>query len=320
MKRPGYLLLAFLLAACVEGVLAGCPARSSSSSPLAIAYSFPSRQLPWSISYRRAFEAELKKWPRVEVTWLDADADAATVSAALEGRIAAKVDLILSSSHDHMPLRAIYRKALDVGIPVILTGDQPDHQVDECMTVFSGLGGRDAGAMAAELLDRALGGRGAVAVITGPRGSTAERQDTEGFTSALLARSSGIRVVASEDGRWNPTVAYQKTLDVLSRYPQLDAIYVTEDAMGSAVIRALRRSGRRPGEVRVVSQGGSKTAIADLTEGWYLGIVSQDPARCARQDAWLARVLLEEKHTLPMAVLVRQEMITKDNADRFEGW
>jgi ribose transport system substrate-binding protein len=317
MKRPEYRLLAFLLAACVC-VLTGCPARSSSSSPLEIVYSYPSRQLPWYISYRRAFEEELKKWPRAEVSWLDADA--ATAAATLESRIAAGVDLILSSSHDHVPLRATYRKALDAGIPVILTGDQPDHQVDECMTVFSGIGSRDAGAIAAEFLDRALGGTGTVAVITGPRGSAAERLDTEGFTSALRVRSSGIQVVVSEDGRWNPTVAYQKTLDVLSRYPQIEAIYVTEDSMGSAVIRALRQSGRRPGEVVVVSRGGSRAAIADLADGWYLGIVSQDPARCARQDAWLARVLVEEKRTPPMTVLARQEMITRDNADNFEGW
>lgn len=276
--------------------------------------------MPWYGSYRQVFEEEMKAHPNLKVSWLDGATDPSAVSAALEDRIAAKVDLILSSSHDHPPLRSAYRKALEAGIPVILTGDRPDYRVDQFMTVFSGISGWDAGRLAAEFLDQALVSTGRIALITGPRGSTSEQQNTEGFTAALRRLSSGILIVANEDGRWNPTVAYQKTLDVLSRYPQIDAIYVTEDAMGSAVVRALRQKGYRPGEVAVVSQGGSKASIADLEEGWYLGIVSQDPGRCARQDVWLIQALLEERHPFPMAVLVRQEMITKDNADRFPGW
>lgn len=276
--------------------------------------------MPWYVSYRQAFEKELKGRPNLKVSWLDGNPDPSAVSAALEDRIAARVDLVLSSSHDHMPLRAAYRKAIEAGIPVILTGDRPDYRVDTCMTVFSGISGWDAGRMAAEFLDQALGGTGRIAHITGPRGSASEQQNTEGFTMALRRLSSGIRIVATEDGRWNPTVAYQKTLDVLSRYPGIDAIYVTEDGMGSAAVRALRQKGYRPGEVAVVSEGGSKASIVDLEEGWYLGIVSQDPARCARQDVWLIQALLGEQHPVPMTAMVAQKMITKDNADQFPGW
>ena len=98
------------------------------------------------------------------------------------------------------------------------------------------------------------------------------------------------------------------------------AYIVSEDAMGSAVIRALKEKGYTPGQVKVVAQGGSRGAIADLKEGWYLGIVNQDPSLCAEQDIWLMTALLEEHRRLPRAAQTPQEMITRENADQFGGW
>ena len=52
------------------------------------------------------------------------------------------------------------------------------------------------------------------------------------------------------------------------------------------------RSGTRRRHCR--STGGRTAGIGDLKEGWYLGIVNQDPVLCARQDIWLMKALLEE--------------------------
>ncbi len=320
MRRSEFLPLVFLLVVCTVGVFSGCLARDSRSRTKHIGYSFYNPKTSWQTAYLKAFKEEMKGHPNLAISWFDGNSDPTAIPAAIEDWIAKGIDLILSSSPDHMPLRAAYRKALEKGIPVMLTGDPPDYRVDEYMTAFSGFSGWDAGRMAAELLVQALGGRGTIACITGPRGSTSEQQNTEGFIAALQRLSSGIRVMATADGEWNSTAAYLKTIDILSRYPTIDAVYVTEDEMGSAVIRALREKGYHPGDVLVVSQGGSKASIVDLREGWYLGIVSQDPARCARQDVWLLQAALEKGRSLPHAALARQEMITSGNSGQFPGW
>jgi ABC-type sugar transport system substrate-binding protein len=90
--------------------------------------------------------------------------------------------------------------------------------------------------------------------------------------------------------------------------------------MGSAVIRAFKQKGYTPGQVKVVAQGGSRESIVDLKEGWYLGIVNQDPILCARQDTWLMETLLEQHQQIPSIARVWQEMNTKENVDRFPGW
>jgi len=92
------------------------------------------------------------------------------------------------------------------------------------------------------------------------RGSASEQQATEGFRAALQRLASKVEIVAMADGRWDVTVAYQKTLDILARFPGIDGFYAADDTIGSAVIRALKQNGYTPGQVRVVAQGGAERA------------------------------------------------------------
>jgi ribose transport system substrate-binding protein len=285
-----------------------------------VGYSCYSLASPWMGSYKKAFEEELKNHPGFDVTWFDGHSDNKAVAAAIERWISRKNDLVISSSLDHVPLRTAYGNAKRAGIPILLTGNPPDYRVVEYVSAFSGLSEWEAGRVTAELLHTALGGSGQIAAITGPRGSASEQQATEGFKAALQRLASKVEIVATADGRWDVTVAYQKALDILVRFPGIDGFYAADDTIGSAVIRALKQKGYTPGQVKVVAQGGRGTAIADLKEGWYLGIVNQDPVLCARQDIWLMKALLEEHRQLPSFVQVRQEMITKENVAEFPGW
>ncbi len=324
MKR----LPPLILVAVLGVTLAGCrrqPTEAGQTVAVAgrhyrVGYTCFTLTAPWTAAYKQAFDKELGEHPEYEVTWFDGKADTSLVAPAIGSWVDRKLDLIVSSSPDHVPLRAIYKKALDAGIPVLLTGDAPDYHVYGYMTAFSGFSAWDGGRMAAELLNATLGGTGTVALITAPRGSASELQNTEGFTSALRRLSSRIAIATVEDGRSETTASYQKTLSVLTRFPGIDAIYAPDDAMATAVIRALKARGYTAGQVKVVAQGGSKAAIEDLRDGWYIGIIYQDPALCARQDVWLIQALLEQGRALPRVAEVRQEVITKQNAARFPGW
>lgn len=274
----------------------------------------------WMEAYRTTFEYELKNHAGYDVVWFDGESDPSAVAATIGGWISRDVDLIIVSSLDHVPLLKTYQDARTAGIPVLLAGNFPDYRAFDSVSAISGFSEWEAGRMAAELIDSALGGSGRIARITGPRGSASERQATEGFEAALKRLASRVRIAATADGKWDATVAYQKTLDILARFPDLDAIHAADDTTGSAVVRALKEKGYAPGQVKVVSQGGNRTSISDLKEGWYLGIVNQDPALSARQDVWLMHAMLEEHRLPPSIVQVRQQIITKENVDRFPGW
>jgi len=319
-------LTVIIFSACQQrGAPSKAESKAGQSSTLTrkkikVGYSFYSLKIPWVVSYQRAFENGMKEHPNYEIIWLDGNSDSKAIAATVEKWTAQKLDLIVSMSPDHVPLRMIYEKALEAGTPVLLTGEPPDYRVYESITAFSGFSAWDAGRMAAELLNQTLGGKGQIAYITGPRGSASEQQSTEGFKASLQRLGSKIQIVATEDGKWDATASYQRALSILARFPKLDAIYASEDAMGSAVIRALKEMGYTPGQVKVVAQGGSRGSIADLKEGWYLGVVNQDPSLCAQQDIWFMGALLDENRRLPRAAQAPQEMITKENADQFAGW
>ncbi len=334
MKRLMHRIPAVILVALIAAAFSGCQKQADSSlgetqgrrpatltgKTKRIGYSFYSLKMPWVISYKRAFENGIKDHPNYEISWLDGNSDSKAIAATVEKWTTQKLDLIVSMSPDHVPLRMTYKKALDAGIPVLLTGESPDYRVYESITAFSGFSAWDAGRIAAELLYRTLGGKGQIAYITGPKGSTSEQQNTEGFRASLQRLDSKIQIVAAEDGKWDATASYQRALSILTRFPKLDAVYASEDAMGSAVIRALKEKGYTPGQVKVVAQGGSRSSLNDLKEGWYLGIVNQDPSLCAQQDIWFMEALLEENRRLPRAAQAPQEMITKENAGLFAGW
>ena len=123
-----------------------------------------------------------------------------------------------------------------------------------------------------------------------------------------------------EDGRWDATASYQRALSILTRFPKIDAIYASQDSMRSAIIRALKEKGYKPGQLKVLEQGGGRGSIENLKPGRYRGIVNQDPSLCAQQDIWLIKALLEEHRRLPRVAQAPQKMITRENAGQFPRW
>jgi ABC-type sugar transport system substrate-binding protein len=284
-----------------------------------VGYSCISWTIPWQVYYKQMFEDEMKKYPNYEIIWHDANFDQKAMVDAVEGWIAQKVDMILNFTLDEVSMIETYKKALAAGIPLILTMDPPLPEVFPYMTSHSGLDGRDGSRMCAEMFQQVLNGTGDLAYITAPKGSASEIVYTEGFLNTLTNIGSAIKVVATEDGNWDVDTSYQKASDILTKFPKLNAFYTTDDYMGAGIIRALKEKGFKPGDVKMVVQGGSKQGVSDLKDGWYEGVVDQGPQFCAPQDIWFMRSLLEIGQKLPLFASVLQEMITKDNVERFPG-
>lgn len=313
LSKAVIVLVAVLFAiSIVAGSAAAAPKKFK------VGYSCISWTIPWMVYYKQLFEQEIKKYPNYEIVWHDAKFDNKAMVDAVEGWIAQKVDMIISFPLDHVVMIETYKKALKAGIPVFLTMDPPDYKAFEYMTAFSGLDGRDGSRMCAELFN-AVAPNAKIGYITAPKGSASEQQYTEGFKVALQRLGSKVQIVAEEDGKWDVTTSYQKASDILTKFPNLDAFYTTDDYMGAGIIRALKEKGYRPGQVKIIAQGGSKTGVQDLKDGWYVGIVDQGPVLCVYQDIWFMRAMLEEGKKLPHFSMVRQELITKENVSRFPG-
>jgi ABC-type sugar transport system substrate-binding protein len=318
-RRAARVLTVLLLLAALALSLLGCR-RTAVGTPgrtFRVGYSAASWTLPWTAAYRRVFEREIAGHAAISISWHDAGFDVAAMAETLRAWTRARYDLILSWPLDPSALVEVYAQAAAAGIPVLLTMEEPDEAVLDAAAGFSGYDERDAGRAAAALLHSAFKGRARVAVVSAPRGSTAERHAAEGFAAEINRLGSATTVVASVDGQWDTEAAYRRTLELLRLQTAPQAIYVQDDGMGSGVIRALAERGFPPGRIALVGQGGSAEAMGRLRDGWYLGIVRQSPGDCAVQDAWFVHAFLEEHRRLPRVAEVTQRVVTPANADSY---
>lgn len=284
-----------------------------------IGYSCVSWTIPWMVYYKQLFETEIAKYPNYEIIWHDAQFDYKAMADGIEDFIAQDVDLIMHFALDNLPMLETYKKVNAANIPLMLTMDPPDYKAYDYMISFSGLDTRDAGRQCALMLHENLGGKGNIALITATKGTASEEQYTAGFKNELQRLGSGLKIVAEQPGDWDITVAQNVASDILTKYPKIDGFYVSDDWMGGGIVRALKEKGYTPGQVNIAAAGGSKIGIKDFKDGWYIGIADQGPELCVYQDIFFMKALLEDGERLPHFAMVRQELITDKNIDRFPG-
>lgn len=89
--------------------------------------------------------------------------------------------------------------------------------------------------------------------------TTIDNMRVEGFEAAI--EGSGIEVLAMEHGNWNRDDSFTVMQDFLSKYPQIDAVWASDDDMAIGVLAAIEAAGRD--DVQFVLGGaGMKEMIA----------------------------------------------------------
>ncbi|PRY94844.1 monosaccharide ABC transporter substrate-binding protein (CUT2 family) [Hasllibacter halocynthiae] len=94
--------------------------------------------------------------------------------------------------------------------------------------------------------------------------TTIDNERVEGFEEAI--DGSGINVLAMEHGNWNRDDSFTVMQDFLSRYPNIDAVWASDDDMAIGVLAAIEAAGRD--DVQFVLGGaGMKEMIARTRDG-----------------------------------------------------
>ena len=105
-----------------------------------------------------------------------------------------------------------------------------------------------AGAQGAEYLVSKLGkdAKGPVLVIEGLSGNITGQKRAQGFAAKLKELAPGLEIVASLPGDWDRGKAASITNDILTRNPDLVAIFAANDgmALGAVEVGLCRRQGR----------------------------------------------------------------------------
>ncbi|CUH39016.1 D-ribose-binding periplasmic protein precursor [Jannaschia seosinensis] len=97
------------------------------------------------------------------------------------------------------------------------------------------------GRVAGEYMVSAMPDGGQIVALRGIP-TTIDNERVEGFQQAI--EGSGIEILGMEHGNWNRDDSFTVMQDFLSKYPQIDAVWASDDDMAIGVLAAIEAAGR----------------------------------------------------------------------------
>jgi len=285
-------------------------------------------QMYWA-SYKNGAEAKAKELG-VEIIVTDAKNDADTMNSQISSMIVSGVKGISIASVDPDGNLQAAQLAAEAGIPLISGNRLLSGQ-------YGGLGGANPlvhvgfndvimGEQQGELLIKACEGKDPCRVVLqeATLGSSPQVQRTEGLTKAIAGVAS-IQIIDKQTNNFDPAKAIEVTQSILQAHAQFDVLVTQDDYTAVASQNVIAEQGRD--EIVVIGLGGSVTGIQAVQEGKLYGTVfhsaAEDAAKAVETLVQIIRgqegqIVIDNTGERP-TVIVETAIITKDNANNFEG-
>lgn len=315
-------LLSFAVILCLAGSLvSGCSNQGSTttkttdSKKKVIGISVSGFSAPYFKALIAAAKVEAEK-QGVTLKIMDGEFDTQKQASQVESMITQKVDLIEIIPADSTAIIPTMKKVKDAGIPLAIVNTQNDPSTNDLITTFVGASMEDEAIMAADAIKKVLPKGGKVIMIQGAAGSFPAIHRSSGFETAIKDRTD-IKIIAKQNAGWDRAKAMAIMEDYLTRYPQIDALYVQDDNMAIGAIQALKAAGRLK-DVPVISISGTIEGYEAIKSGELYSTVSQPPdweGMMAVQAA--VKILNGEKVEDWIKTPISQ--VTKENVSQFKG-
>jgi ribose transport system substrate-binding protein len=269
---------------------------------------------PYFVTLAKGAEAQAKSInPSVRVNSVSADYDLNKQYTQVDNFIAAGVDLILINAVDPKAIEPAIKKAHAAGITVIAV-DVAANGADATVQTNN----VEAGSISCKYLADKIGGKGDVIIENGPQVSAVIDRVTG--CKQVLGTYAGIKILSSDqdakgsrDGGLNVMQGY------LTRYPKFAGLFAINDpqAIGSDLAaKQLKRTG-----IVITSVDGApdiETALKSDTQ--IQASASQDPYAMAQQAVKVGYDLMNGKKPAEQTVLLKPQLITRDNIKDYKGW
>lgn len=209
-----------------------------------------------------------------EVTYFDPAFDPVKQVSMIEDCISRNADVIAVNAVDPAAVIPAIAKAKEAGIPVLMQNADTTAEGKVYTEAFIGSQSFDQGYAVGEMIVKALNGTGKIVVIGGKAGQTDAVNRTEGMKAAFADAGASIEVIADQPADWSKDKALTVMQDVLTRFPQIDAVFGHDDPMALGALEAIKAQGRE-GEIKVFGVNGNKEACAAIKNGEMYGTALQ---------------------------------------------
>jgi ABC-type sugar transport system substrate-binding protein len=253
------MLLAVGLSACGGDSKSGGGSASGGSKTIAV--NMYSRELPYFQEILKGMQQEAGKYGW-KVTPTFANNDPTQQINQLQNAVTTKPDALVVIPIDEHAIVPPIQQAKAAGVPVVTMGDNIASEARDAQLTFLGVNYTDLGKEKAQFVVDKLGGKGKVGWIHGIRGLNFSEKQRDGGTPVFQG-ASGIQVV---DGPYTGAFSSDKGLDatqnLLSRDPNLNALFFDNDDIALGGLQAIADRGIDQNKILVVATDGGPPALA----------------------------------------------------------
>ena len=250
-------------------------------------------QNPFYLSMKAGAEKAAAELGNVKLTIVGAEhsTDLTSQVKQIEDFIQMKMDVIGVVAIEKKGIIPTIEKVNRAGIPVITVDTDADGGKRECYIATDNVLG---GKIAAQWIERALYGKGKIAILEGAPGSQANFLRMEGFKPEI-EKYKGIQVVSSLTAKWRRDEGMRVMNDIITAHPDLNAVMALNDEMALGALEALRTRGKLK-QVKLVGFNGAFEAIQQVYRGNMAADVVQYPERIGELFVhWAVRIANGEK-------------------------
>lgn len=223
----------------------------------------------------------------VDLTILSSDQDAATQISQIEQCVSEEYDAILFEPVDPDALGAASAAAAEAGVIVINIISACTDWESYGISALSCGDNVTAGETEMQHIADLLGGKGNIAILTGPSGDSGGLQRMQGYENILANYPGMVQVVEPADCQWDTASAQSTVESWLSAY-DLDAIICENDGMA---VGAGNAAGANSG-IFIAGVDGTPDGFEAINDGRITGTVSQDGGAMAANGIEAAVTLL----------------------------
>lgn len=254
-----------------------------------------------------------------DLEFLVVTADSVTKQAAdIEDLMIKEIDALVCFPFDSS-LTAVVEKAYNSGIYTVVLDRGTTRPVYDVYISNDDEGYTRKGT---QWIADQLGGEGNLLIIEGiPCEINTIRVDTIKET----AEKTGLTVLDSQPGMWNPQKALEVMENYLQKYPKIDAVYTADDDMMKGALQAYKESGRD--DIKIFLGGGADKEILEMIMEGSNPLVKADvtyPPDCIATAIGLAVLGYNDQvfegfyqKKLPIRIILAAELITEENAEDY---
>jgi ribose transport system substrate-binding protein len=232
----------------------------------------------WSQQQMAGLKSEFKRLGINVIAITDANFKDSQQISDLEAISAKKPNILVSAPVDAKTEANAYKQVADSGTKIVFMDQPADGMVagkDYVSLISADNFGN--GMVAADELAKALGNKGNVAAVYYSSNFYVTNQRYEGFYTRLKVKYPNIHVVAAS-GFADPTKAQSVSSALLTRYPNLQGMWVAwaDPAMGA--ITAARTAGKSPKDFKIVTEDLSNDVALNIAQNSFtFGFGAQRP-------------------------------------------